>query len=157
MALPSPLALVPLQPAVQNYAWGLPPTADSLVARFHALNSGAPVDDAKPYAELWMGVHPSGPARLAAQPNPTFPDFLSEAGLPSIPYLLKVLSVAKPLSIQAHPDKALAAKLHRDNPKAYKDDNHKPEMCVALTGTSRTPPLRLLPCLSIASFPPTPR
>ena len=50
-----------------------------------------------------------------------------------LPYLVKVLSVAKALSIQAHPDKALARLLHKDNPKAYKDANHKPEMAIALT------------------------
>lgn len=45
----------------------------------------------------------------------------------------QVLSVAKALSIQAHPDKVLARKLHEEQPSAYKDDNHKPEMALALT------------------------
>ena len=44
-----------------------------------------------------------------------------------------MLSVAKALSIQAHPDKALAEKLHARDPKNYKDDNHKPEMALAVT------------------------
>lgn len=128
--------LVPLEAAVQNYAWGMPPTSNSLVARVHSLNSGASVNDALPYAELWMGVHPSGPARLASNKEVTLSQFLDSASVPTIPYLLKILSVSKPLSIQAHPHKELAAQLHKQNPKAYKDDNHKPEMCVALTGTS---------------------
>ena len=46
---------------------------------------------------------------------------------------LQVLSVAKALSVQAHPDKALAEQLHARNPAAYADDNHKPEMAIALT------------------------
>lgn len=46
---------------------------------------------------------------------------------------MKVLSVAKALSIQAHPDKPLAEKLHADRPDVYKDPNHKPEMACALT------------------------
>ena len=50
-----------------------------------------------------------------------------------MPFLFKVLSAGKALSIQAHPDKSLAEKLHTDNPGAYGDDNHKPEMAIALT------------------------
>lgn len=124
--------LVRLEASVQNYAWGLAPPQNSLVARLHALNSGNPVSDDKPYAELWMGIHPSGPTKIAGS-DVTLSQFLQDNQLPNLPYLFKVLSVAKPLSIQAHPHKELAAKLHADNPKAYKDDNHKPEMCVALT------------------------
>ncbi|PIN16500.1 Mannose-6-phosphate isomerase [Handroanthus impetiginosus] len=52
---------------------------------------------------------------------------------PNLPFLFKVLSVAKALSIQAHPDKDLAAVLHKQQPEVYKDDNHKPEMALALT------------------------
>jgi len=44
-----------------------------------------------------------------------------------------VLSVAKALSIQAHPDKQLAQVLHKTQPQNYKDPNHKPEMALALT------------------------
>ena len=49
-----------------------------------------------------------------------------------IPFLLKVLSVNIALSIQAHPDLALAGELHAARPDLYKDANHKPEMAVAL-------------------------
>jgi len=51
----------------------------------------------------------------------------------SLPYLFKVLSINKALSIQAHPDKALAEKLHAKAPHIYKDDNYKPEMAIAIT------------------------
>jgi mannose-6-phosphate isomerase class I len=44
-----------------------------------------------------------------------------------------VLSVAKALSIQAHPDRDLAAALHALRPATYRDSNHKPEMAVAVT------------------------
>ncbi len=44
-----------------------------------------------------------------------------------------MLSVAKALSIQAHPDKELAKHLHTSYPQIYKDGNHKPEMALALT------------------------
>ncbi|KAG8384090.1 hypothetical protein BUALT_Bualt04G0081900 [Buddleja alternifolia] len=52
---------------------------------------------------------------------------------PNLPFLFKVLSVAKALSIQSHPDKDLAVILHKQQPEVYKDDNHKPEMALALT------------------------
>lgn len=128
--------LVSLVPAVQNYAWGIAPSSgDSVVARMHAYASGSVVDATRPYAELWIGTHASGPAVLRADGS-SLAEFLAKKGdEPTLPYLLKVLSVAKPLSIQAHPDKELAKQLHTSNPTAYKDDNHKPEMCVALTGT----------------------
>lgn len=51
----------------------------------------------------------------------------------ALPYLLKVLSIAKALSVQAHPDKSLAARLHASRPDMYKDANHKPELACALT------------------------
>ena len=41
--------------------------------------------------------------------------------------------MAKALSIQAHPDKELAKALHKLLPGVYKDDNHKPEMALAIT------------------------
>lgn len=129
--------IISLLPAVQNYAWGIVPAADdSIAARIHAYATSSQVDATRPYAELWIGTHPSGPALVRHNRQPLldylqsqFPD--SPQAVP--PFLLKILSVAKPLSIQAHPHKELAAKLHREKPDKYKDDNHKPEMCVALT------------------------
>lgn len=52
---------------------------------------------------------------------------------PDLPFLFKILSIEQPLSIQSHPDKQLAAKLHQSDPSNYPDDNHKPEMAIALT------------------------
>ncbi len=49
-----------------------------------------------------------------------------------LPFLFKILSVRTALSIQAHPDKELAISLHAADPKNYRDDNHKPEMAIAL-------------------------
>lgn len=51
----------------------------------------------------------------------------------SLSYLFKVLSVRTALSIQAHPNKELAQKLHSKYPDKYKDPNHKPEIAIALT------------------------
>ncbi|CAA6671314.1 unnamed protein product [Spirodela intermedia] len=79
-----------------------------------------------------MGTHPSGPSFVVEaaagreeQKGTTLKNWIEEN--PS------VLSVAKALSIQAHPDKVLARKLHEEQPSAYKDGNHKPEMALALT------------------------
>ena len=80
-----------------------------------------------PYAELWIGTHPSGPTRL---PNG---DTLEQTVGGQLPFLFKVLSAGKALSIQAHPCKDRAKDLHKNNPTNYVDDNHKPELAVALT------------------------
>ena len=72
----------------------------------------------------WLVDTPSALGRLAQG---------DAARTGQLPFLLKVLSVAKALSIQAHPDKALAERLNAARPDVYKDDNHKPEMAVALT------------------------
>jgi mannose-6-phosphate isomerase len=51
----------------------------------------------------------------------------------SLPFLFKILSVNSALSIQTHPTKAQAEVLHKEKPELYKDDNHKPEIAIALT------------------------
>lgn len=84
-----------------------------------------------------MGTHPSLPTRLATADQPLLADYISRdpskllgekvaktyAG--DLPFLFKILAIRKALSIQAHPDKALAERLHRDRPEIYKDPNHK--------------------------------
>ncbi|EGD79045.1 mannose-6-phosphate isomerase [Salpingoeca rosetta] len=91
-----------------------------------------------------MGTHSKAPSqvvlpggevqdlRTLLQANP---DLMGSAKSAEgqLPYLFKVLSVNKTLSIQAHPDKALAEKLRQQDPEHYLDDNHKPEMAIALT------------------------
>ncbi len=49
-----------------------------------------------------------------------------------LPFLPKILSIAKALPLQIHPNKDLAAKLHAKNPDQFTDDNHKPEIAIAL-------------------------
>ena len=117
-----------LQPAVKQYAWGLR-GGDSRVARY-GLETGAlkTIDQSAPYAEIWLGTHPSGPSLLD---DGTELSKMVKGG--NLPWLLKVLSAGKALSIQAHPDNSLAEKLHKDKPDLYKDANHKPEMAIALT------------------------
>lgn len=134
-----------LQCAVQHYDWGrIGPASE--VGQLHALASGEAVEDV-PYAELWMGTHASGPSRVVSEEDKSevlLKDWLDthtealghnvlERWEGELPFLFKVLSVAKALSIQAHPDKKLAQILHERDPKNYKDSNHKPEMALALT------------------------
>ena len=80
------------------------------------------------YRARRLGTHPSGPSLLD---DGTELSKVVKGG--NLPWLLKVLSAGKALSIQAHPDKSLAEKLHKDKPDLYKDSNHKPEMAIALT------------------------
>lgn len=49
-----------------------------------------------------------------------------------IPFLPKILSIAKALPLQIHPNKQLSEKLHNENPEQFTDPNHKPEIAVAL-------------------------
>lgn len=90
-----------------------------------------------------MGTHPSNPSKDVTTGR-TLLDLVqdNQALLASsvaarydnkVPFLFKVLSVNKALSIQAHPNKKLAEQLHARDPKNYPDDNHKPEMAIAIT------------------------
>ncbi|KXS21416.1 mannose-6-phosphate isomerase [Gonapodya prolifera JEL478] len=145
--------LFPLHGEVMCYDWGVKGT-HSMVARLAQQGSNVDVDPERPYAELWMGTHVTAPSKCPSHPTPTttlrdvlrnqpsllsnptssnsntqaeeFPDF-------HLPFLFKVLSIGNALSIQAHPDKELARRLHATRPDLYRDDNHKPEMAVALS------------------------
>lgn len=145
----------------QNYAWGKP-CADSLVAQLLFTSQEqqpTATQQQDRFAELWMGTHPSAPSliaeNLSVEKNnnnnntettlPSLKELLTPANLGrshqatfgrthvDLPYLFKVLSIDKALSIQSHPDKKLAEELHKKDPAHYPDDNHKPELVVALT------------------------
>lgn len=68
----------------------------------------------------------------------------------NLPFLLKVLSIAKALSIQTHPDKKMAERLHKERPDIYRDANHKPEMAIAITDFKALCGFKPLP--AIAAF-----
>jgi mannose-6-phosphate isomerase len=109
----------------------------------------------QPYAEYWMGAHASAPALVEAEAGTIALDQLiqqdavlylgtktaNEYG--TLPYLFKILDVEKMLSIQVHPSKSNAAigfekeeiagiAIDASN-RNYKDQNHKPEVMVALS------------------------
>ncbi|KAL4139248.1 hypothetical protein PRIC2_002746 [Phytophthora ramorum] len=128
-----------LKCVAQSYAWGKSGLESSVAQLKEAGDESFKADASTPYAELWMGTHPNGPSRVIREEggeSPLLSDWIrslraNETG--DLPYLFKVLSVRKALSIQAHPDIKLARELHAKFPEMYKDPNHKPEMTIALT------------------------
>ncbi|CAF0859481.1 unnamed protein product [Didymodactylos carnosus] len=120
----------------QNYLWGMKGSS-SLVAQVSEAN-GSEINPTQTYAEYWMGTHPKGESYLT-DGNTTLRSYIQQQKKYSsyengnLPYLFKILSVQTALSIQAHPNKQHARELHEKNPKEYPDDNHKPEMAIALT------------------------
>lgn len=100
---------------VQHYDWG----DHEFIPRLF----GHP-PDGRPWAELWLGTHPNGPTRLGDG------RLLSDV-TGSLPYLLKVLAAARPLSLQTHPNADQAkAGFHV---RTYPDPYPKPELLCALT------------------------
>jgi mannose-6-phosphate isomerase len=123
----------------RDYAWG----STTLLAE---LEGRAP--SGAPEAEVWFGDHPGSPALVHDGSGLTLDQWLptrgAEEGAPArLPYLLKLLAAGAPLSIQAHPSKAQAeegfsreesAGVPRDDARRnYRDDNHKPELIVAVS------------------------
>ncbi|KAL4995094.1 mannose-6-phosphate isomerase [Aspergillus recurvatus] len=136
--------LLRLQCGVNSYDWGKI-GSESAAAKYAATtaSSGFSIEADKPYAELWMGTHPSLPSK-DVETQRTLLDMVqdnlalmspevSERYGGKLPFLFKVLSIRKALSIQAHPNKKLAEALHTRDPQNYPDDNHKPEMTIAIT------------------------
>lgn len=131
---------------IQPYAWG----SHDALARLR----GETGPTAKPEAELWMGAHPLAPSRLATsgqslqsalvlQPEEHLGRAVHARYGTKLPFLLKVLAAAAPLSLQAHPSPAQAARGFAADEAAgipleapernYKDESHKPELLCALT------------------------
>lgn len=129
----------------RHYDWGSPDAIPTLM--------GVP-PTGEPVAELWFGAHPSAPAPLEgnvhpdllslvhADPTGTLGDVSARFGH-QLPFLLKLIAPARPLSLQVHPDLPRARRMFAleessgvpvDSPRRdYKDPNHKPELVYALT------------------------
>lgn len=128
----------------RDYAWGSPGAISGLLGREPAPG---------PEAELWLGAHPGSPSRIlnpesvggaadlvewiAADPQ------VATGDLHRLPFLLKVLAAASPLSLQAHPtpEQALVG-FERENAQGvpldaphrnYRDAQAKPELIYALS------------------------
>ena len=125
-----------LESPIRKYAWGSRTAIATL--------QGRPTPTADPEAELWMGAHPASPSRLSVSGTSLVDAIAADpAGLlgaanverfgPRLPFLLKVLAAAQPLSLQAHPTLEQARAADAAGHPSYVDAWHKPEMLVALT------------------------
>jgi mannose-6-phosphate isomerase len=136
-----------LKGKVQHYAWG----GTEYIPHWLGIESTS----GKPYAEYWMGAHPSASSTIEInnkqeslfeliQHEPAL--FIGENinnAFGELPYLFKILDVKDMLSIQVHPSKASAAEGFEEEEakgialtasnRNYKDKNHKPEVMVALS------------------------
>ncbi len=136
-----------LKGTVKHYDWG----GNSFIPALLQMDN----NDKKPFAEYWLGVHPndecvvelnSGNYRLLREYINENSSVLGDEvrkRFGNLPYLLKILDVKDMLSIQVHPSKKMAEKefakenkedIPLNSPERnYKDDNHKPELMVALS------------------------
>lgn len=120
----------PLKGAIQHYDWG---GYDFIPDLLSIKNK-----DQIPHAEYWIGSHHRGPAQIKIGDRWT-----DIREMKKLPFLLKILDVGDMLSIQSHPNKTQAeigfkneneAKIPLDaKHRVFKDDNHKPELMVALS------------------------
>lgn len=135
--------LLALDNPIQSYAWGSRTALASLMGR---------TATGQPEAELWIGAHPRAPSRLQdgrslydviqADRTATLGVSVEAEFSGELPFLLKVLAVETPLSLQAHPNleqaregfaREQAAHVPLGAPERnYKDPNHKPELLCAL-------------------------
>ncbi len=142
------LRIFKLRNPILDYAWGSKTFISHLLGRDEA--------SLEPQAELWMGAHPVAPSRIKInssevslleitkdEPYKMLGKKIADKFNNRLPFLVKVLAAASPLSIQAHPSKDQAVKgfkfenknnIPLNSPdRTYKDDNHKPELICALT------------------------
>ncbi|WP_051432632.1 mannose-6-phosphate isomerase, class I [Promicromonospora kroppenstedtii] len=142
---------LPLTNTIQRYDWGSVDAIPNLLRT---------QPDGEPQAEMWLGAHTSAPSvsritraddvdhvaldRLVSEaPVQTLGHRVAEQFGPRLPYLLKVLAARKALSLQVHPSPRQAREgFSRENKagmaltsakRSFKDDQHKPEMIVALS------------------------
>ena len=133
---------------VREYEWGSTTYLPDLLGR---------PPTGRPQAELWIGAHPLDPSMIeGGAPAPrSLLELVDSSPVRQLgqraaarfsgrlPFLLKVLAVDQPLSLQLHPDQARAARGFRAEDEAgvalaapertYKDPYHKPELTWAVT------------------------
>ncbi|WP_075691375.1 mannose-6-phosphate isomerase, class I [Corynebacterium sphenisci] len=127
-----------IEPVARAYPWGSRTRIPELL--------GADSPAKSPLAELWFGAHPLAPSTIGGVPldQVIAADPAGQlGGAGELPFLLKVLAAAAPLSLQAHPTREQAEAGYAAEDAAgiartaaernYRDRNHKPELIVALT------------------------
>lgn len=111
--MPTQPKVVKVRGNLKNYPWG----------QKNGLIEFQVSADQQPQAELWFGNHAAGPSIEIATNQPVSSE-------PELPLLVKILSIAKPLSIQVHPDRNFATKnFEKLN---LSDSNGKDEILIAL-------------------------
>jgi mannose-6-phosphate isomerase len=138
----------PLKNPVMKYAWG------SLEALPEFL--GVPNPKAERWAELWIGAHPRASSSIQTadgesplvtwiglDPRRALGEAVAERFDGRLPFLLKVLAVEAPLSLQLHPAGPQAARGYADEERRgvphgspdriFADPWAKPELIVALS------------------------
>jgi mannose-6-phosphate isomerase len=136
-----PPQIVKLINPILHYAWG----SHHAIARLQ----GRPTPTQEPEAELWVGDHPVAPSRVAEGASTTgladwiARDPIAVLGTPGdhLPFLVKLLAAARPLSVQVHPDAEQAQAGYArecrvgtpDAERSYRDANPKHELLVALS------------------------
>jgi len=102
---------------LQNYEWG----SLNALADLRGVNPSG-----SPEAEIWFGVHPSGPSTVERELGRITLQEAINLAEEEMPYLVKILAAQRPLSLQTHPDATQAA-------SGFADNRSKPEMICALT------------------------
>ncbi len=129
----------------REYAWGSTSAIQELLGER---------PDGRPLAELWFGTHPDSPAHvpgldttlealIESDPAAALGGAAARRFAGRLPFLVKLLAAAKPLSIQVHPTRPQAeAGFDREDARGvgrdaaernYRDRNHKPELLCALS------------------------
>jgi mannose-6-phosphate isomerase len=129
-----------LKNEIQNYPWGTKDD-DAYIPKLLGINA----DSGTHYAELWMGAYNNSSSTILMEDSEQSLSEFIDSDAASIlgkkaaarfnnklPFLFKVLSIAEPLSIQTHPNKEQAAFLHNAESFKFPDDNHKPEIVIAI-------------------------
>lgn len=130
--------LLTLSNTPRDYAWGSMTAIAELEGR---------EPSGRPEAEVWFGDHPASPALVGDGTGRALDEWIATEGpahgvSEPLPYLLKILAAASPLSIQVHPSlsearagfaREEAAGIARDAAtRTYRDANHKPEIIVSI-------------------------
>jgi mannose-6-phosphate isomerase len=128
-----------LEGTIKNYEWGKLRN-NSLINNFITLNNIKTYNEEEYLAEIWFGTHKLGISKIidnnisinsiiSKYMNTEYTNIYND----QIPFIFKILSIMKPLSIQVHPEKKKAEELHKKNPDIYLDPNQKSEMVLALS------------------------
>lgn len=98
-----------LEGAIKSYDWGKLGSQSKVATLAKSNDSSFIIDNDKCYAELWMGDHISGPSVVTSTKQSLDQLLIGDnrliGGMDKLPFLLKVLSIGKALSIQVHPSK----------------------------------------------------